>query len=396
MMAYQKTSSNISRPRPPRSPSLPRLLGLFLSPWRGKPEQDELKRTLDDGDIPWEKLLFLAGSHLVTPLLTYRMKCDGFAPRLPDELQQFLGHMYDLNRERNHSFLVALASILDMFRGEGIDTILLKGAACFCDDLYGDSGARMLQDLDLLINREQSQSAWDLLVANGWQEIPQPGKAATGLAVDARHHHLNGLHLPGTPVPLELHYKIGYASISDMLPTSLAWRSRQKTSLAGQAASIPDPAFRLLHNAAHALVSDAAFIRGQISLQQLADFVWLAWRYQNEIDWGKWLHSADRHSMGLPFQTYLELAGRLFAMPMPSGIRSSFRARLHANRIETVMHQTTADPDWRSALARGYYLCNLPGWIWKNVCYTGERGHAWDRLHFFIRKLADRGSWRKI
>jgi hypothetical protein len=127
---------------------------------------------------------------------------------LPADLQEYLENLFELNKERNAFFFAALEEMLDLFEKYSIRSILLKGAAAFCDGLYPYSGARFVQDIDILVPEEHAELAGRILQNSGYFEIPQPGKEFDNLPTDRRHHHINGLHKPDTPVIVEIHYRI--------------------------------------------------------------------------------------------------------------------------------------------------------------------------------------------
>ncbi|MBC8317766.1 MAG: hypothetical protein H8E41_07650 [Desulfobulbaceae bacterium] len=72
-------------------------LALFLSPWKDEATLHNLREALRLHKICWEQLLFTANSHRCTPLWYVQMRKDGFLEFLPEELQQYLDNLYELN-----------------------------------------------------------------------------------------------------------------------------------------------------------------------------------------------------------------------------------------------------------------------------------------------------------
>ena len=135
------------------------------------------------------------------------LKNDGLLNDLPEELSKYLQALYEANLERNTFFIDALEELHEKFAKNNIPFIVLKGGAALCDNLYNDPGARLLQDIDILVKPEKAGSAWQILAESGYEEIPDPGKVLDGLPTDSRHHHLNAQRKLGTPVIIEIHYK---------------------------------------------------------------------------------------------------------------------------------------------------------------------------------------------
>jgi len=126
------------------------LLALFLSPWKDAGIIHALTDAIKQGKPNWKNLLYLANLHFCTPLWFVRLRKDGLISLLPQDLQTYLQHLHQANVERNEAFCEAIKEIHPKLREHGIPAILLKGAASFCDDLYGDVGARMMGDIDIL------------------------------------------------------------------------------------------------------------------------------------------------------------------------------------------------------------------------------------------------------
>ena len=385
------------------------LLALFLSPSKTGKTKDGLRRLISENKIHWESLLFQANTHMCTPLWFSCLRQDGLLALLPDELQKYLEHLFELNRERNISFFNALEQMLEVFEENGIRPLLLKGAAAFCDGLYPDHGARLVQDIDVLVPESDAERAGRVLIdCCGYVEIPDPGKEFDNLPTDVRHHHINGLHKPGTPVVIEIHYRIGYARLGKLLPAETARENTEALRFRGQEAAVLSPTYRLIHNTVHALIGEADFIRGPVPLRQLAEFAFLAKKYESKISWRKWFEACRDEGAGTEAGAYLLLAHRLMGMPLPDGVPVSVMARFHAARLKAAGRFSATHEDVPKSgrekilgpcirsLVKAYYLLSLPAWTWQNVCFTGEKGHFTARLKFMIRKALSPRSRKKI
>ncbi len=101
-----------------------------------------------------------------------RLKKHGLLDMLPADLQTYLAHRTAANRVRNHRLKNELASIIALLAAKRIPVLLLKGAATFTDRLYADDGARLMQDLDLLIPEDQVERAQRILIDTGYTADP--------------------------------------------------------------------------------------------------------------------------------------------------------------------------------------------------------------------------------
>src|SRR5210317_1948790 len=121
--------------------------------------------------MDWPSLLHQANHQVVTPLWYLNLCLDGLIDTLPKGLAVYLGELYAANRDRNRLFADALAEALDVCQREGLSPLLLKGAAALADDLYGDVGARIQSDLDLLLLPDHACILSDQLLQLGYQVL---------------------------------------------------------------------------------------------------------------------------------------------------------------------------------------------------------------------------------
>lgn len=338
----------------------------------------------------WPSLLTTANQHLCTPLLYICLRREHMLQHLPRDLTEYLASLHALNHQRNSIFISELRKILQLFARNNLKLVPLKGAATFLDNLYGDLGARMLRDLDLLIMEEDIDAAQQLLIEAGYVETKDPGRTLDNTPTDARHHHLHPYHKPGTPSVIELHYKTGYAQINDVMPADDIWKNSLQS--APDNIPLPCPSHRLLHNCAHGLLGHGEFIRGDISLQQLSEFAWLINRYSKVIQWQPWQQTT------IGQLTYLLLAKKLFAIELPINIETTWRASMHIHRIcsKGDLSATINPQPLRLLLHQLYFWVMLPAWTWKNVCYTETSGNLFSRTSLLFRKIFDKKTWAKI
>lgn len=393
-----------------RAPSLNNpyvLLAGFLSPWKEKGAITALRDQIDQGRMDWGALLMMANLHLCTPIWYVRLQQDGLLDRLPADLAEYLDTMYQLNLERNQAIILELKEFLVRCEQEKIPVLPLKGAATFCDGLYQDNGARMMEDIDLLIKKEDSGKCLDILTACGYEELHNPGIEFDGLPTDSRHQHLQPYHKPGTGIKCELHYRLAYAQAGSALSAESVWASSLQTVLEGIPARIPDPTSRLIHNAVHALVPDCEFIRPAISLRQLTEFSCLAKKYASVLSWRGWQEAGVASGLQIEMSTYLALANRLQGVPWPAGMASSLRSSFHAARISAAGSLYLPESKTRTIpkklkmvvmkiMLKMYYFLNLPSWVWHNVCYTDQGGLTMPRVWFLIKKMLTARSRAKI
>lgn len=373
------------------------LLAAFLAPHKSREQIDRLRALIADEPVDWAQLVYLANVELCTPLWYVQLRRDGLLELLPQELQEYLEYLHAANSERNEDLRLGLIEFLTACAGEWMTPVLLKGAATFCDDLYGAPGARIMGDLDLLFEWSEVDAARALLMRLGYEEIPDPGMEFDGIATDERHHQLPRYHKPDTPLVIEIHFKVSYGQAGRVLPVTEARLNTRRASLDGTDVLILNPQWRLRHNTVHALLPHCEFIRGAISLLQLNEFVRLAQHYKEQIDWQQWFAPAAAHGLSEQYNLYRRLASELQGLITTEAAPASLRQRFHRRRVLAVGRGKAVQPEAvRPPGAQFYYYLNLPLWVWRNICYINGIEKLPLRLYYLFKKILSARSRSRI
>jgi hypothetical protein len=104
------------------------------------------------------------GSFRLLPLLYANLKRLG----VQDDLTGRLSGIYRQSWLRNQFALRALSKATATLEGVGIPTLVLKGAALGAT-VYRDSGARQMNDADLLVPTARRERALEVLLGAGWR-----------------------------------------------------------------------------------------------------------------------------------------------------------------------------------------------------------------------------------
>jgi len=380
------------------------LLMVFLSPQKNKQQLDLIISAAEQESIPWNKLLYQANRQLCTPRWYIQLKQDKLLSYLPDGLEDYLLAIYESNLDRNQQFVSALVTLLDQFNEAGIDNLLLKGAASFYLNLYADMGSRIMGDLDILVPNDKIENAQQILEELGYKAIADEGKKLDDLPTDERHHHILAHHLPGTPVVVEIHFKVGYSLTHRMLPIEDVWSKRLIVDFMGQPTSILSPTDQLILNAVHALEVEYEFIQGYVSLRQLLEFVLLAEYYGKAIDWDLWRSRAVKFKVNASFAAYHQLAQDHMGCAPCQKILPLSDSDFGINRILFIGEykacqaiESVSFPDQiKRYLYQGYYYLNIPFLLWRNLCYAEGWGSIHLRIYFCFKKFFSPRSWRKL
>jgi hypothetical protein len=149
------------------------------------PSGDRLLEALGSG-INWPRLIDLSVRHRVMPLLCTRLQALGERNPAPLEIMAGLKTLRRLNEGKNLLLTIKLAEILDVFGGNGVEAIVLKGPV-LAIAAYGSVGMRQFDDLDILI-RPRDYACVKGLMANLGFRLDKEFTPAQE-AVHLRRHH---------------------------------------------------------------------------------------------------------------------------------------------------------------------------------------------------------------
>ena len=379
------------------------LLALFLSPWKNSVICNDIARYIEKEKIDWNLLFYIANVHLCTPLWHFSLKRDGFLERLPEEMQRYLEYLHEENKIRQTIFKNEVSAILAVFNEANISTLLLKGAATFADDLYGDPGVRIMMDADLLIPESQIEIAFQMLLSKGYtQDNKRISPIVKFILKNEKPHHLALLRLPNTPVNVELHRDTVIKPSGRILPTDLSWEGAEAISLAGNTTSILCPTDRVLHCLVHALVPQRIYANSILMLCHLAELAFLAKRYENKIDWEQCVERCTSYGWGRPLRIYLSLADQLMGVPIPIRDKRVRLFAMHKHRICVATNILVANAEpcfsfWQSICKKFqnlvrvihiklYWAVSSIDWAKNNICY----GDGWRSIPLYLHSLTFR------
>ncbi|GAB4182668.1 MAG: hypothetical protein Tsb0017_05900 [Geothermobacteraceae bacterium] len=328
-------------------------------------------------------MLSLANRERVTPLWALQLKRHGLLDRAPKDLQDYLLELLQANRERNRAMLAAMDEMAQRLTTAGSTVIALKGGAALTDDLYGDIGARILGDIDLLIDPDLLPETPGLLKQLGYLWDPEQERIWRSLP-QAASRHFPRAHLPGTPVAVELHYRL-LSRQGDLWNTDELFAAAIPSPLPHIRLLCPET--RLAHNVIHALTSELAWARSHLELRDLAEFAWLWRRDRPTAATGQMLRG---RSLALPAHCYARLAADLFRLDLPDAMTRGTRTRHLARflaRLEGQLHPLRA----RLNLALRY----LP-WLWRNHRLAVDGINNRQRLGYLAHRLAQGATWRQV
>lgn len=252
----------------------------------------------------------------------------------------------------NSHFLSGLERIAEAFEREGIDVMVLKGAALLLC-LYEHPGLRPMCDIDLLIRPADAGRAERLLAELGY------GRGNSLLRDDFYpRYHYEAEYLGAGPhaIRLDLHVRpwrpLRYRQT---VPEDAMWERRRFVPIGGARVSIPGRSDLLVH-----LMCHAAF-HGGTRLLWLLDIHRFAARCVDEADWDHAVGRLGEWKLGHAARFVLDRVEAVVGPCVPEPARRMLWSQGSCWRDRLVLRQSPRDraSPWRATAVA--VLCT-PGW----------------------------------
>ena len=276
------------------------------------------------GELParadWTGIITLANKTLCSPTVAVRLSDAGRLADLPADVRLFLDEMERRNAERNCRLLVQLDEAAAVMNAQGVSPILLKGTAWLAQSPPQQRSARMLADVDLMVEADRFGAAIEQLRSIGYRlETPDlpPGVPAV-------------LSRPQDAATIDLHSEYGSPSTLFYRHADLASAARE-VKLPGSTVLLPSPvactAILLLHDQ----LKGRDYLRGRIDLRHLLDMQSYTVQF-GERDWRELDRLFSSAYARNAMRTQLLTARKLLGMEAPRAVTRGVRARLQYGR----------------------------------------------------------------
>lgn len=330
-------------------------------------------------DPDWSVLHALAvRERAVLPLWR---RLSPFSSRLPQEVAEALRRLARVQEFRQAQLRKRLLESLAVLEREGIEVVLLKGAA-LAHTLYPDFAERPMLDLDVLVGPDRAGDACDALLAAGWCRDDS-------FEEDAYSDHF---HLPplrdgrGTGAVLEIHTGLFVAGHPFSLDGGRARSRAVAVRVAGKRALVLPPALQLLHVGLHFgwshMLSSGAWrtFRDVEVVSGAAGFTWSEFRDLALESGGAsscyWTLRLANRLAGIEVPT--EIIDRL-RPPAPDGVLD----RLERHYALTLFPSEPGCPSARLRRAL-WQLGTLPRPGSRGPRSAGHAAAPWSRSHDFV------------
>lgn len=282
---------------------------------------EELKIKLSTTQINWDQFVSIASDHLVLTTCYCRLQQKELIELLPQELSSYLKSITTINRNRNLSLLEQIKRITSIFNEYHIDYVFLKGAALLVGKYYEDLGERMIGDIDILVDNDQINDAFELLLKNSYVK-----QSASIKDRFFSHRHLDRLTSDDNLAAVELHYYLVKQPKENLLTTKDILNKKQHIE------QIPIPRLEDLynHNILSLQINDKAHYYSRINLRSAYDTIVMMRGYSDALK-----ESANNYITSY-FSIHSIFFKEFHRMSLDTSKIAKFKSRLHSPRLHSL------------------------------------------------------------
>lgn len=205
-------------------------------------------------------------NYWVLPAIYVKFRSHNILIHLSEEFTEFLAEVHQLNLYRNEQILKQLQEIMNILNKEEIYPTLLKGAGNLLDNLYSDTGERMMGDIDFLVPEKEYLLSAELMQNAGYLKFEDISEYEDILSMK----HYPRLYHPDFTGVVEIH----------RIPVNqeyLGWfnqeliNSQRRTVSSLKGCYVQSDNHKIIHNFIHSQLSNEGFLFGSITLRDIYD-----------------------------------------------------------------------------------------------------------------------------
>lgn len=235
--------------------------------------RNQIEAEVVSGNVPWEAFVWMGSSHFVLPALYSAFRRNGIVPFLPGDLTEHLSAIYNINLSRNTRIIEQSHRLIMMLNREGIEPVFIKGAGYLLQNLFHDTGDRIMSDIDILIPAADIEKAAKVLYDNEYFH-PEEFKNDDF----EKHHHLPGFEHKKEVAMVELHHSVLPDKYYNLLKNDEIIPAKKK--IGGVNAWVLSVNHQLVLNFVHDQLVDDDYKYKTMLIKGLYDFYLLIGLYQ--------------------------------------------------------------------------------------------------------------------
>ena len=270
-------------------------------------------------DLDPDRLTGMALRHSMGGMLAENLLSNGHIETLPYKLGKRLSETLWLNQLKARLFLEESGRLVERLSAAGVQFAFTKGMVCQ-ETLYGGTGAREYNDIDLMIKADQAEAVDEVMVAlgyenkrrlhglsNQWTERSLKERVAYRVYPDHLPHYYreNGLAFPRN-FCVDYAFTLTWYSSPWSIPTETVLAARRPVLVRASGVERELPAlspvhdflFLVLHLFRESWFATTA-LAADVRLGQFAD-VWRGWRALSGQEQSEFAKCLAEHDLRIP------------------------------------------------------------------------------------------------
>ncbi len=318
------------------------LLVACVQPGADSTPSDAIAEPARDVRSEWTTTVRSAQWHGVAPRLARSLVVNDVTGVIPRDVDAELQSGYFATMARNLALRRELGRLADELRGHQIDVMVLKGAA-LVPLVHHDPGVRPMDDLDLLVHRDDLTRAEQIVKAAGYRSS---GKTPGTAQPDDDHHHLPSLVRDDGTFAVELHHKLGSSGSPPDFDVTGVWARAVPFDTGDTTCLRPSDEDLLAHVCLHFLV-DRVRLFSRRALRQVCDIGAIVAAFRDRLDWDRVTADADEHAYAPALALALGTTAAVVDTPLPNHVLAKLApAPVVPDATETVRRRVLRDPAW--------------------------------------------------
>lgn len=311
-------------------------------------QQRQRIRDLVSQNLDWDYLLQLADRHGLQPLLHWHLTavCPNAVPQEP---QQHLRVAFQRVSALNILLTHELQKLIALFAENNVTAVPYKGPALALQ-LYGNVALRQFSDLDLLVHPRDVLRARDLLLRDGYEQLPPLTEGQQAVLLRTQCNLPFGREQKRMIV--ELHWKVSAPSFARPFETEDFWSRLVDAKLETTNIKLPAVEDLLLalciHGSKHLWerVAWIADIAGLISCER-------------ELNWEELISRARSTGSERMLLLGLQLAATLLEVKLPDEVESALKSDAKVGILAADVVRDLFTPDLTPSGISGYFLFQI-------------------------------------
>ena len=319
-------------------------------------------------NLNWQAIVGRVEQYGLTPLFYANLTRHTDGGQIPGPILQQLRERSRYHALLNMNRYLKLQSVLQALQQAAIPVVVLKGAA-LAPLVYQDISHRPMRDVDLLVHKEDVDSADQVLQALHY--VPNESSHSQAW-YRVHHHHLAPYLAQDGSLSLELHHDIIPPHTSMYIPVDDLWERSRCTQIASMQTRIFAPTDLLLHLCLHVAYTD----RFLGKLRDLGDIARIVRRYREEINWSELADHARTYQVEPHLYSTFWLAQEMMGAEIPREVLRDLKISLHWSFWKDISLKFIA----KKLVFRHKDTESLaPLWMMNNICAILTQQHSFAR-----------------